>query len=115
MGVEQKGVCTLKELMYLKREVKAYEKDPSHKITPHHVSLRQKCVVMYGGEVVRAVIKEVYEELFRERANLSVALPEPCVSKPSLRSNGHTRKEKRRKDRRERKTEMKRVRLNFGR
>lgn len=63
----QKGVCTLKDLIYLRREVLKYEEDPNHTITQKHIQLRMRCVIEYGAEAVQQVVSSVCAELLERR------------------------------------------------
>lgn len=105
-------------LLYLKREVRAYELDPNHTITQAHVKLRQECVVAFGGETVREVIKQVYQELLDgriEKHHVVSAVPEPTVPVPRRATARQTRKEIRRTARRQERSEMRRMCLNHRR
>ena len=108
----------MKELLYLKREIRKYEKDPNHTITKHHIQLRMQCVIKYGGEVVRNVVREVYQELLDgriEKHHTVSAVHQPDVSVPSRATARQTRKEVRRTARRQERSEMRRVCLNYRR
>lgn len=52
----------------LRELVLAYERDEKHVITQAHIAERQRCVIEYGGEAVRAFINTVYAELLEERS-----------------------------------------------
>jgi len=55
------------ELQQLRQLVLSYERDPLHKITKEHQTLRMACVVKFGSEAVVQVVNSVCQQMWEER------------------------------------------------